>query len=160
MSECPDYRSHKEKPASDHESPHEPEAEDIGEEMASAVEEDTDRGTDANSRGDTDEPASEQSREPSHHESGSFYDRQRHACERHEIIVLPPLPFRKRCGLLRFHQFADEKREERPLRGAQGSAVFVAVLRYFAAASTSASFLASTASSTAYSASWMAACAN
>jgi hypothetical protein len=49
---------------------------------------------------------------------------------------------------------------ERPLRGAQGSAVFVAVLRYFAAASTSASFLASTASSTAYSASWMAACAN
>jgi hypothetical protein len=98
MSERPDHRSHKQKPAGDHESPHEAEAEEVGEEMASAVEEDTDRGTDANSRGDADKPASEQSREPSHHESGSFGDRQRHACERHEIIVLPPPPFRKRSG--------------------------------------------------------------
>ena len=48
---------------------------------------------------------------------------------------------------------------ERPLRGAPGCEVFVAVC-YVAAASTSASFRANTASSTAYSASSTAACAN
>jgi hypothetical protein len=112
MSERPDYRSHKEKPAGGYKSPHEPEAENVGEEMPGAVEEDADRGADAHSRGDADKPASEQSREPGHGESGSFGHRQHYVCARHELIVRPPPPLRKRSD-------SASTNPSRPARGFQ-----------------------------------------